>query len=311
MRDHPAIRAVAHETSARVVWYDTAPCDGWFSRDVVYGETTRFDLIGPGGRKIALTTQLLGAHNVENIVGVAAFLLERELVSEAAHLSVGGRATIDLGDQRLRGRIANVEEPGLDGDFRRRFSEVAEGHHVGVGGRISPSEIAQFGRLRRRLRRIKTGADQFENAAELQVIAHDLRKQGGMILGLICARSEVGYGNARRRSEMPTVMDANTLPFEPSLDRAFATSDELRLYCDIWRQDATKPLTTKVELLDMTGQVLTTMDGQSPGGLATEPLPHIDVTFALANLTPGAYRLRVTATSDKGVDAKELGIAVK
>ncbi|KRB40050.1 MAG: Mur ligase family protein [Pseudomonadota bacterium] len=84
MRDHPAIRAVAHETKARVVWYDTAPCDGWFSRDVVYGETTSFDLIGPGGRKIALLTGLLGAHNVENIVGVAAFLLERGLVSEAA-----------------------------------------------------------------------------------------------------------------------------------------------------------------------------------------------------------------------------------
>lgn len=84
MRDHPAIRAVAHETKARIVWYDTEPCDGWFSQDVVYGETTRFDLIGPGGRKISLRTQLLGAHNVENIVGVAAFLLERGLVSEAA-----------------------------------------------------------------------------------------------------------------------------------------------------------------------------------------------------------------------------------
>jgi UDP-N-acetylmuramate: L-alanyl-gamma-D-glutamyl-meso-diaminopimelate ligase len=84
MRDHPAIRAVAHETKARIVWYDTEPCDGWFSQDVVYGETTRFDLIGPGGRKISLRTQLLGAHNVENIVGVAALLLERGLVSEAA-----------------------------------------------------------------------------------------------------------------------------------------------------------------------------------------------------------------------------------
>jgi UDP-N-acetylmuramate: L-alanyl-gamma-D-glutamyl-meso-diaminopimelate ligase len=84
MRDHPAIRAVAHETKARIVWYDTEPCDGWFSQDVIYGETTRFDLIGPGGRKISLRTQLLGAHNVENMVGVAAFLLERGLVSEAA-----------------------------------------------------------------------------------------------------------------------------------------------------------------------------------------------------------------------------------
>lgn len=84
LRDHPAIRAVAHETRARIVWYDTEPCDGWFARDVVYGETTRFKLVGPGGRTVPLATGLLGAHNVENIVGVAALLLERGLVSEAA-----------------------------------------------------------------------------------------------------------------------------------------------------------------------------------------------------------------------------------
>jgi UDP-N-acetylmuramate: L-alanyl-gamma-D-glutamyl-meso-diaminopimelate ligase len=83
MHEHPAIRAIVGETVARVVWYDTAPCEGWFSRDVTYGETTAFTLVGPDGRQVALTTQLLGAHNVENIVGVAAFLLERGLVSEA------------------------------------------------------------------------------------------------------------------------------------------------------------------------------------------------------------------------------------
>lgn len=84
MREHPATRAVAGEARARVVWYDTAPCDGWYSREVEFGETTRFELVSPSGRTLRLATQLLGAHNVENIVGVAAFLLERGLVSEAA-----------------------------------------------------------------------------------------------------------------------------------------------------------------------------------------------------------------------------------
>src|SRR5450432_4391005 len=37
-----------------------------------------------------------------------------ELVSEFANLSVGGSAAIDLGDNRLRGGIADVKEPGLD-----------------------------------------------------------------------------------------------------------------------------------------------------------------------------------------------------
>ena len=83
MREHPAIRAVAGETSARIVWYDTEPCGGWFSRDVAYGETSSFTLVGPGGRTLALTTSLLGEHNIENIVGVSAYLLERGLVGEA------------------------------------------------------------------------------------------------------------------------------------------------------------------------------------------------------------------------------------
>ncbi|MFI4965682.1 MAG: Mur ligase family protein [Caulobacterales bacterium] len=83
-RESAAIRAVAGEAAARVVWYDTAACEGWWAHDVVYGETTRLTLVRPDGGKLALTTSLLGAHNIENIVGVCAYLLERGLVGEAA-----------------------------------------------------------------------------------------------------------------------------------------------------------------------------------------------------------------------------------
>jgi UDP-N-acetylmuramate: L-alanyl-gamma-D-glutamyl-meso-diaminopimelate ligase len=83
-RESPPIRLIEAETTARIVWYDTAPCDGWYSEDVTYGETSRFTLVGPGGRRVALATTLLGEHNIENIVGVAAYLLERGLVSETA-----------------------------------------------------------------------------------------------------------------------------------------------------------------------------------------------------------------------------------
>ncbi|MDP3618305.1 MAG: Mur ligase family protein, partial [Ramlibacter sp.] len=84
LRDHPAIRAVAGETQGRVVWYDTEPCDGWSAQDVTFGEVSRFTLIGPRGRRVPIATSLLGAHNIENIVGVSAFLLELGLVDEAA-----------------------------------------------------------------------------------------------------------------------------------------------------------------------------------------------------------------------------------
>lgn len=82
-REHPAIRAIAGEAASRIVWYDTQPCDGWYPEGIVYGDTTRFTLVGPGGRRVAIATTLLGEHNVENIVGVGAYLLERGLVDEA------------------------------------------------------------------------------------------------------------------------------------------------------------------------------------------------------------------------------------
>jgi UDP-N-acetylmuramate: L-alanyl-gamma-D-glutamyl-meso-diaminopimelate ligase len=93
-RDVPAIRAIAAETTSRVAWYGGQGADGWRAEDVVFGETSRFTLVAPDGGKLALATGLLGEHNIENIVGVSAFLLERGLVSEqalaAAVASFGG-----------------------------------------------------------------------------------------------------------------------------------------------------------------------------------------------------------------------------
>ena len=82
-RESAPIRAIAGHASCRIVWYDTARCDGWWADDVVYGDTTRFTLVRPDGGKVALTTTLLGEHNIENIVGVGAYVLERGLVTEA------------------------------------------------------------------------------------------------------------------------------------------------------------------------------------------------------------------------------------
>jgi UDP-N-acetylmuramate: L-alanyl-gamma-D-glutamyl-meso-diaminopimelate ligase len=84
-RDHPAIRAIAGEAAARIVWYDVEPGEGrWCAEDVVFGDVTRFTLKAPDGRRMRLATTLLGEHNIENIVGVGAYLLERGLVGETA-----------------------------------------------------------------------------------------------------------------------------------------------------------------------------------------------------------------------------------
>jgi UDP-N-acetylmuramate: L-alanyl-gamma-D-glutamyl-meso-diaminopimelate ligase len=61
----------------RVVWYGLAPCEGYHAADIRIGEITRFDLVTPAGARIPLETGQLGLHNIENIVGAAALVLER------------------------------------------------------------------------------------------------------------------------------------------------------------------------------------------------------------------------------------------
>lgn len=79
LRDHLAVREVAGETRARIVWYGGGEV-GWRAENEVFGDLTRFDLIAPDGARTRMETGLLGAHNIENIVGVAALLLEAGLV---------------------------------------------------------------------------------------------------------------------------------------------------------------------------------------------------------------------------------------
>jgi len=81
---HP-FEALRRLTGGReVVWYGREPCPGYFAQDVRIGEVTRFDLVTPAGGRIALETGLLGAHNIENIVGAAALLLERGDIDAAS-----------------------------------------------------------------------------------------------------------------------------------------------------------------------------------------------------------------------------------
>jgi UDP-N-acetylmuramate: L-alanyl-gamma-D-glutamyl-meso-diaminopimelate ligase len=124
-REHPAIRKIAGETASPIVWYDTRPCDGWFSEGVTYGETSNFALVAPDGRRIAMTTALLGEHNIENIVGVSAYLLERGLVSEdalvAAVASFGGiRRRLD----RLTKRSAAPLIEGFGSSYEKARSAI-------------------------------------------------------------------------------------------------------------------------------------------------------------------------------------------
>ena len=76
---HPALHRMTQ--GREVVWYGLKPNPGYFAEDVKIGETTGFQLRLPGGGKLELSTQLLGLHNIENIVGAAALLLELGLIA--------------------------------------------------------------------------------------------------------------------------------------------------------------------------------------------------------------------------------------
>jgi UDP-N-acetylmuramate: L-alanyl-gamma-D-glutamyl-meso-diaminopimelate ligase len=60
----------------RPVWYGVGEGPGYCALDVEIGEVSRFRLRTPAGASVALETELLGLHNIENIVGGAALLLE-------------------------------------------------------------------------------------------------------------------------------------------------------------------------------------------------------------------------------------------
>jgi UDP-N-acetylmuramate: L-alanyl-gamma-D-glutamyl-meso-diaminopimelate ligase len=63
------------------VWYGLKPNPGYFAENIAIGEVTCFDLVCPGGSRIPLETELLGLHNIENLIGGSAFVLERGLMS--------------------------------------------------------------------------------------------------------------------------------------------------------------------------------------------------------------------------------------
>src|SRR5438105_15257030 len=67
-----------------------------------------------------------------------------ELVRGFANLQVCWAAAINFADDRLRRRIANVEQPSLNGDFGSGLGQIPEADVIGVGGLRDPGGSFQF-----------------------------------------------------------------------------------------------------------------------------------------------------------------------
>jgi UDP-N-acetylmuramate: L-alanyl-gamma-D-glutamyl-meso-diaminopimelate ligase len=79
--DEPHAMTLARGAPSRVITYALSDANAAYrAENIVYGEQSTFDLIGPGMRQPMQTTQL-GAHNIQNMVGAAALLLEKGLAT--------------------------------------------------------------------------------------------------------------------------------------------------------------------------------------------------------------------------------------
>ncbi len=80
--NNPNVKEVVRNSKAKVVTYGMDNTATWHSNNIKYGVKTTFDLYKNEEKIVELSTTLLGAHNIENIIGVSAYLLERNLISK-------------------------------------------------------------------------------------------------------------------------------------------------------------------------------------------------------------------------------------
>lgn len=77
----PHARALAANLSCAIVFYALDDGAHWHAVNIERGAETGFDLMRGDKKIIRLSTRMLGDHNIENIVGVSAMLLEKKLLS--------------------------------------------------------------------------------------------------------------------------------------------------------------------------------------------------------------------------------------
>ena len=77
----PHARALTAGLSCATVTYGLDDKASWHAQKIARGAETGFDLMRGSERIVRLSTRMLGDHNIENMIGVAAMLLEKRLLS--------------------------------------------------------------------------------------------------------------------------------------------------------------------------------------------------------------------------------------
>jgi UDP-N-acetylmuramate: L-alanyl-gamma-D-glutamyl-meso-diaminopimelate ligase len=107
----PFARELSTQHSGKRVEYGVP--EGWHAANIVWGLPTTFDLMHGEVLITSLSTSLLGAHNMENIVGVSALLLEKQLLTPQE--LAAGVATFEGVKRRMELLTPHSSVPVLEG----------------------------------------------------------------------------------------------------------------------------------------------------------------------------------------------------
>jgi UDP-N-acetylmuramate: L-alanyl-gamma-D-glutamyl-meso-diaminopimelate ligase len=113
-QDEPHALALSKDATVRSVTYAlNDPSADYCAKNIRYGATTSFDLTARGETVGSFSTQMLGAHNVQNLVGAAAWLIERELLTPA---QIGAAFAAFEGVKRRMDRVTSYSRvPAYEG----------------------------------------------------------------------------------------------------------------------------------------------------------------------------------------------------
>lgn len=113
VNDEPFARKLADGFGGTRIEYGLAPHNEWHAQNISYGLPTTFDLMHKGTKVATLTTTLLGAHNIENIVGISALLLSKHLLTPKE--LEAGVASFEGVKRRMELLSPNSSVPVLEG----------------------------------------------------------------------------------------------------------------------------------------------------------------------------------------------------
>lgn len=80
-KDGKNVERIAKKSQSKIVYYGIHEVNSYHAENIVYSMNTTFDLYFKNKKLCTLSTNQLGRHNIENIIGASAFVLEKKLVS--------------------------------------------------------------------------------------------------------------------------------------------------------------------------------------------------------------------------------------